>query len=336
MFKHRILLTLTLMIGCFFPVGARCETVDEAIARMGGYQTEPAWSPTGTHIAYVAKLSVSSQITGLWLWDLKNNNREKLTATAEQGVSDSSPTWSPDGQKVAYIRKTKISPAQIRTIDMVTRQDDFLHNIIGLEREPVYSPDGKTMLFVWQRAGRLNYKKYSLLLSFPILDGPDSNVSLFVDAENRAQYLNQIDGYHEDVLWRFMEHSPTWAPDGSKIAFSRSNMKENRYREAYQIYIAREDGSGMVRLTATQEDNTSPAWSPNGQYIAFRRNTYPSVIGSGNVMLLRWSDKRVIPLTKDGGYGRPSWSPNGSKLVVPKNGKLQIINLQGKKVEAQP
>src|SRR5215212_4025254 len=52
---------------------------------------------------------------------------------------------------------------------------------------------------------------------------------------------------------------PAWAPDGSKIAFTRNN----------QIYLMNADGSGQTRLTSNNGIDTTPAWSPDGRKIAF-------------------------------------------------------------------
>jgi TolB protein len=46
--------------------------------------------------------------------------------------------------------------------------------------------------------------------------------------------------------------SPSWSPDGSKIAFSRRIDRKN------YIYIMNADGTDQVRLT----QGTQPAWQP--------------------------------------------------------------------------
>src|SRR5260370_1964875 len=66
---------------------------------------------------------------------------------------------------------------------------------------------------------------------------------------------------------------PTWSPDGRWIAYesSRDGIEGRSdppgfYRE---IYLVREDGSGLHRLLVTHASQPGPAWSPAGDQIAF-------------------------------------------------------------------
>jgi Tol biopolymer transport system component len=58
----------------------------------------------------------------------------------------------------------------------------------------------------------------------------------------------------------------SWSPDSSWIAFS-----SRRYGNK-DIFIVREDGSRLVRLTNDSSSDYSPSWSPDGTKIAFVRD----------------------------------------------------------------
>jgi Tol biopolymer transport system component len=54
----------------------------------------------------------------------------------------------------------------------------------------------------------------------------------------------------------YMDESPSWSPDGNKIAFD-SNRDGN-----YQIYIMNADGSNQTQLTHDSYDSKQAVWSP--------------------------------------------------------------------------
>ncbi len=60
-----------------------------------------------------------------------------------------------------------------------------------------------------------------------------------------------------------MESGPQFSPDGSKIVF------ESTRSGAYEVWMCRSDGSGLIQLTHFNSLTGTPRWSPDGQQIAF-------------------------------------------------------------------
>ena len=66
------------------------------------------------------------------------------------------------------------------------------------------------------------------------------------------------------VAGRRLEASdPVWSPDGSRIAFVRSDIN------GIGIFAVRRDGSGLHRIGS----GFDPSWSPDGTRIAFGAGT---------------------------------------------------------------
>ncbi len=105
----------------------------------------------------------------------------------------------------------------------------------------------------------------------------------------------------------FSNTSPTWSPDGKRIAFV-SNRDGSP-----QIYVMNSDGSAPKRLTFQGKYNTTPSWSPRGDLIAFtardERNAF-------DIFTINVDDKKVARLTQDAsGNEEPSFSPNGRLIL---------------------
>jgi Tol biopolymer transport system component len=102
--------------------------------------------------------------------------------------------------------------------------------------------------------------------------------------------------------------SPSWSPDGKRIAFHAFSPKDG----LWDIFILEMDGSTLTHLPIPEE-NFYPAWSPDGTQIAFISNheelqTDLYVMDSDGTHLTR--------LTHNDTWQRLlAWSPDGTRLL---------------------
>jgi len=116
--------------------------------------------------------------------------------------------------------------------------------------------------------------------------------------------------------------SPSWSPDGTRIAFS-SNRDGN-----WEIYVMEADGSGITRLTINRSaDDAAPAWSPDGSRIAFHTNRDDNY----EIYVMNPDGSGQTNLTKESGSedASPSWAPDSSRLVFASEGDLYTMRADG-------
>ena len=132
----------------------------------------------------------------------------------------------------------------------------------------------------------------------------------FKDFTNQI-YIMNADGTNQTPLTDKslgQNYSPSWSPDGSKIAFISERKSENGH-----IFIMNSDGSNQKKISKSISWEYSPSWSPDGTKIAFI-STQADKYKSLNIMDIDGSNILKISnnLSND---SSPSWSPDGSKIA---------------------
>jgi Tol biopolymer transport system component len=119
---------------------------------------------------------------------------------------------------------------------------------------------------------------------------------------------------------RIRERRPAWSPDGTRIAYERGY-------HAHQIVVAHADGSGDRTLTIGLSDDVEPAWSPDGSRIAFASNR----LGDYDVFTMNADGTGLADLTRGSALDEraPSWSPDGSRISFAAGGDVYVMNANG-------
>jgi Tol biopolymer transport system component len=107
------------------------------------------------------------------------------------------------------------------------------------------------------------------------------------------------------------DNFPAWSPGGTLVAFTRDPTSSTTDVRG-DIYVMRQDGSQVQRLTNTTAANYSPAWSPDGSRIAFASNRS----GNFEIYTMRVDGSDVRRLTNHAADdAAPTWSPDGTRIV---------------------
>jgi Tol biopolymer transport system component len=109
---------------------------------------------------------------------------------------------------------------------------------------------------------------------------------------------------------RAAEQQLSWAPDGKRIAYKRSD-------EVFLHDVTTD--APPLRLTekaVSTENNTQPAWSPDGASIIFRTNRATPTVNVADIWIMDADGENERPLlVRDGDERYPSFSPDGTRLA---------------------
>ena len=212
----------------------------------------PSWSPDGKRIAFVSYRDghvhpIHGRPTSeIYVMDADGGNPQNLTNNPSR---DSSPSWSPDGKRIAFQSdrdNDRDHNIEIYVMDTDGEDQQRLTNNRDEDRYPSWSPDGKRIVFSARRDGHF---KNNLDLTDEI-------------------YVMDADGGNEQRLTenRNNDWSPSWSPDGKRIAF-QSDRKGDVVK--FDIYVMDADGGNQQKLTNHRAWDGSPSWSPDSERIAF-------------------------------------------------------------------
>ncbi len=230
----------------------------------GTINLSPAWSPDARQLTF---LSFKGRKPSIYLLDESG----KITTLAPKGGElNAAPDFAPDGRTLAF-SSDRDANSEIYTFDVLSSREQRLTNHPAIDTAPVWSPSGTEIAFTSDRPG-------SPQIYLMAADG--SNVRRLTNEGRynesaawspdggRVAYVSRINGLFEIVIHelatgkekivtsgRGNKENPRWAPDGRHLVFS-SNRDG-----AYAIWVMRDDGSGLKRLT-TGDPAFTPDWSP--------------------------------------------------------------------------
>jgi serine/threonine-protein kinase len=203
----------------------------------------------------------------------------------EQPVTDkqfayATPRLSPDGQRIAYV--TEGREWQVGVYDLGRGTNSTLAGE-GIAIWPIWTPDGKWLLFSWRKylvanlfwqpydgsspMERLTTSEYD---QFPGSWSSDGKTVALVEIgpETTGADIAVLEVHSGRVTpflnTEFNEMFPEFSPDGRWIAYSSDESKRN------EVYVRPFPGSG-TKLQVSSNGGIQPLWARNGKQLFYRQ-----------------------------------------------------------------
>jgi Tol biopolymer transport system component len=260
------------------------------------------------------------------IWVQTNDDATQLTSSG----GDSMPSWSADGDWIYYIR-SKADRGYWPVKGHLGRYDIDVPDLMRVRADGSAEPerlatglvkDGELKWSAWMRQPVLSPDGKTIAL---VTDAPrpdDSNVVLqFFDIETKK--LRRAGVKENGVLGH---QDPEWRPDGRLLLYTQNGRDGSRGAPLIMRYDTREKKSRALTAAGYMQ----PSYSPDGSYLAATRTT---ALGTDVVILDARTGEQLLRVTDDGASFAPSWSPAGNGIaflhIVGQTVDLRLAKLDG-------
>ena len=257
-------------------------------------------SRDGRRIVFEARAGTGP---ALWTAAPDGSNVRRIDGTAPQYYGfPTGPALSPDGSQVAYFHSAAGPNGDLWVIPSIGGTPRRLTSDLREGGWPVWTSDGRAIVFSSARAGSRTLWQIPALGGepTPLTTGAGEDDQPDVSADGRQLAYTNVrhtwevktrdlsSGLERTLVRRGLETLyPIFSPDGRRITYF------GRADEAVAIFVMGADGADPRQLTAGSELNHQPRWGADGQHVYFFQ--VQPVVGLRRVAAVGGPSTEVLP-----------------------------------------
>ena len=281
---------------------------------------DPQISPDGAWVAYTVTTADSAKDksdSDLWMTRWDGSQSIRLTSSPD---GENTPRWSPDGRYLAFISaRQEGKGGQVWLLDRRGGEAQRVTTIKGGVDDLAWSPDSKRLALVLGVDTDTIARKDTAEHKTPkpiVIDRYNfkADITGYLGTRYSHLALLNVASTKVDTLTNTLadDDSPSWSPDGTRIAFVRETPAEPDSARNSDIYVidARVGAQPKQLTDFDGPDGGRPSWSPDGKWIAFTRGDEPKFSAYHlNKLTVVSSDGSAPARIVTGALDRPVSSP---------------------------